>query len=84
MDFLAFFLSDKIFLVLMTFEYFCGILGGHFSFFFITQFEKGLVCVPQLPVAPRRNLPIECSNHGGRQINTSSDLVAGPRVGVPR
>lgn len=43
----------------MTFEYFCGILVGHSSFFFITHFEKGLVCVPQLPVAAGRSLPLE-------------------------
>lgn len=53
-----------------------------FHFFFITQFEKGLVCVSQLPVADSRRLAVECVQPRGKGKSTQSlHLVAGHREG---
>ena len=50
----------------MAFENFCGIqLATLHFFFFIIQFEKGLVWVSWIPVAARRSVAIECPNHEG-------------------
>ena len=69
----------------MAFENFFGILIGHFFFFFITQSEKGLVCVSQLPVVARRRLAIDSvPTLGERKVSKQLRLGSGPREGVPR